>query len=238
MKVISIRKEKILIVFYLLILLVGVVRSYRNETVSVSAMPVAKKVVLIDAGHGGWDPGKVSESDNVLEKDINLQVALKLQAYLEQGGSVVLMTRIEDEALSNSKSLDMKSRKDLANVSKADILISVHQNSYPQENVQGAQVFYFNESEKSKRLAECIQTEIKNFADPDNRRLAKANTDYYVLKQTVVPAVIVECGFLSSNAERRELTTDEYQEKIAWSIYKGVIRYFGDDESPEMAIEK
>ena len=180
--------------------------------------------MVIDAGHGGWDPGKVTE--DVLEKNINLQIALKLQNYLEQGGSIVMMTRITDEALGDKKNSDLQSRRNLSALSKADILISIHQNSYPDENVRGAQVFYYSRSEKSKMLAEFIQAEIKNFADTSNKREITPNDDYYLLKQTEIPAVIIECGFLSSASERERLVTREYQEKIAWAIYKGIVNYF------------
>lgn len=229
MKVFSIQKEKILLVLYVIVLFLGVMRSFTRESVAAFNMPTSKKVIVIDAGHGGWDPGKVS--GDILEKDINLKIALSLQSYLEQGGSVVMMTRIEDEALGNKKGLDMKTRKEISDLSKADLIISIHQNSYPSENVKGAQVFYYNDSDKSKELAESIQTEIKNFADPQNHREAKSDSSYYILKETKVPAVIVECGFLSSDIERNLLSTEEYQEKIAWSIYRGILNYYSDDSS-------
>jgi N-acetylmuramoyl-L-alanine amidase len=190
-------------------------------------MPVSKKVVLIDSGHGGFDPGKVGIGHN-LEKDINLQIAKKLQAYLEQGGSTVLMTRVNDEALASKKAEDMRERIAIANNYKSDILVSIHQNSYPSENVQGAQVFYFDNQENSKKLALYVQEEIKAFVDPENRREAKSNSNYYMLKKSKTPAIIVECGFLSNPSDTNKLTDDEYQEKIAWAIYKGIIKYFNE----------
>lgn len=177
--------------------------------------------------HGAWDPGKVG-NNNENEKDINLQIAKKLQSYLEQAGSQVLMTRTSDEALGDKKTTDLKSRIQIANTNKSDILVSIHQNSYPDEKVEGAQVFYFNDSDTSKKLAEFIQSEIKDFVDFDNKRDFKSNTNYYLLKKTSSPAVIVECGFLSSPTETKKITDDEYQEKIAWAIYKGIIRYFDE----------
>lgn len=235
MKVISVKKEQILIVIYLLVIVVGLFSAVRSETVATFAMPVSKKVILIDPGHGGWDPGKVS-GNTILEKDINLQIAQKLQTYLEQGGSYVIMTRIEDEALGSQKSSDMTSRKHIANGSQADLFVSIHQNAYSSSSVSGAQVFYFENSEKSKLLAQCIQTEIKNFLGQKNKLDAKSNSNYYVLKQTVLPAVIVECGFLTNPSDRHKLTQEEYQEKMAWSIYLGIIRYF--ENEPELAKAK
>lgn len=234
MKVFSIKMERILLFIYCAVLVIGIATSIGREAIPTFNMPISKKVVVIDAGHGGWDPGKVGDSD-VLEKNINLAVALKLQSYLEQGGSVVLMTRIEDEALGTKKTADMQNRKELTNLSKADIIISIHQNSYPSQNVKGAQTFYYSQSEKSMLLAQSIQTELISFLDPQNKREIKPNNDYYILKQTDIPAVIVECGFLSSDIEMKLLSSDEYQEKIAWSIYMGIIKYFEPDENPSMA---
>ncbi len=228
MKVISIRKEQILIVFYIIVILIGVISSYNRETVETFAMPVSKKVILIDAGHGGFDPGKIGV-DGTLEKDINLKIAQKLQSHLEQGGSYVIVTRDIDEALGNTKSKDMKERKDIANNSQADMLISIHQNSYTSESVTGAQVFYYDNSEDSKKLAEYVQAELKDFLGQKNNREAKSNSSYYILKKTQMPAIIVECGFLSSPTETQKLIDDEYQEKIAWAIYKGVISYYKEN---------
>ncbi|MCL2499042.1 MAG: N-acetylmuramoyl-L-alanine amidase [Defluviitaleaceae bacterium] len=188
------------------------------------AMPVDKRIVVIDAGHGGWDPGMVS--GKVDEKDINLKIARKLQAFLELGGASVVITRIDDSDLSKSKSGDMAVRRLIANTSKADIFVSIHQNAFGSSRVNGAQVFYFNESDNSKKLANCIQHQIKEFANPGNRFKARANSNYFVLKQTEMPAVLVECGFLTNPGEKSRLLTDAYQDKIAWSIYMGIVDYF------------
>lgn len=171
--------------------------------------------------HGGWDPGKV-RSDGIEEKGINLAVSKKLQIYLEQAGAFVTLTRDDDSALSSEKRADLKERKNIINDENTDIVVSIHQNSFPKESVKGAQVFYYKKSEQSKRLAECIQTRLKEFADKSNTRIPKANLDYYILKNTQKPAVIVECGFLSNNEENKKLNSEEYQEKIAWAIYMGI----------------
>lgn len=226
MRVISIRKEKILMVVYGLLIAGGLISAYRTETTPAFAMPVAKKVIVIDAGHGGWDPGTVKES--IQEKDINLNIAKKLQAYLEEGGATVLITRLDDAGLAATKSGDMRERKHIANTSQADIFISIHQNSLGSANVRGGQVFYFNQSDNSKKLSEYIQKHLKEFVDPENRFLPKANENYYVLKQTNMPAVLVECGFLSNPSERAKLVTEEYQERIAWGIYMGIVDYFDE----------
>ena len=177
-----------------------------------------------DAGHGDWDPGKVAK-DGTLEKDINLKIARYLQSYLEQSGGFVLTTRIDDTALSNKKREDLKERKNIANNENVDLLISIHQNSFPKESVKGAQVFYYVGSKESKKLAECVQDRLKEI-DITNNRVAKENKDYYLLKQTTMPSIIVECGFLSNLQENENLKNDEYQKKIAWAIYLGVLDYF------------
>jgi len=195
------------------------------------AMPLDRRVVVVDAGHGGRDPGMVS--GKVDEKDINLQIAQKLQAHLELGGATVIMTRIDDSGLSKSKSGDMATRRLIANTSHADIFVSIHQNAFGSSNVRGAQTFYFDDSNNSQKLAESIQHQLVTTVDASNRFKARANTNYFVLKQTEMPAVLVECGFLTNPGEKARLQKDDYQEKIAWAIYMGIVDYFHTkDEAP------
>ncbi len=223
----KITKSKILTALYIGILLIGVGKSYYDENIAVSVMPVDKKCIVIDAGHGGFDPGKVA-SDGVNEKNINLAIASKLSTFLEEGGAVIRNTRIEDSSLSESKRQDLKSRAEIANNSKADIFVSIHQNSFPKSSVKGAQVFYYKGSEEGKKLAGFIQSRLKEVVDIDNSRIAKANDSYYVLKQIKIPSVIVECGFLSNSVEHNKLMSSEYQEKLAWAIYMGILDYFNE----------
>jgi len=194
-------------------------------------MPLSNKIIVIDAGHGGWDPGMVS--GKVEEKGINLCIATKLQVFLEQGGATVIITRLDDSDLAKNKAGDMHARRLIANTSNADIFVSIHQNSYHSASVKGFQAFYFNESDNSKKLATCIQDSLKEFVNPYNKLSARANKNYFVLKQTEMPAVLVECGFLTNYNERNMLTTAEYQEKIAWGIYLGIVNYFNTLNQPE-----
>ena len=187
MKVYSFKKEQLLFALYAVIIVGTLLVGLRTDYVETFAMPVSRKVVVIDAGHGGWDPGKVSENE-VMEKEINLEIALKLQSLLEQGGATVLMTRIEDEALGRGKQSDLRARTTLGSTAGVDVIISIHQNSYPSENVMGTQVFFYEGSENSRRLAELIQAEVKSFLGQINNREAKANSSYYILKQTSIPA--------------------------------------------------
>ena len=220
----KINKNKALLYVYIFIIFVGMFKTYLSESIETFSMPVANKNIVIDAGHGDWDPGKVAK-DGTLEKDINLQISKYLQGYLEQSGGFVLTTRIDDKALADSKREDLKARKNIANNENVDLLISIHQNSFPKENVKGAQVFYYEGSEESKKLADCVQNRLKE-VDSNNNRVAKSNKDYYLLKQTTMPSIIVECGFLSNSEENENLKNEEYQQKIAWAIYLGILDYY------------
>ena len=140
------------------------------------------------------------------------------------------MTRVDDSALGNKKSSDMSGRKAIVNESQGDLLVSIHQNSFTKASVSGPQVFYYDNSPNSKKLAEFIQLRLVEFLEAPKKRVAKPNDGYYMLKQTAIPAVIVECGFLSNPNERDMLLNEKYQQKIAWAIYMGVLDYF-DAES-------
>ena len=186
-------------------------------------------VVVIDAGHGGVDPGKVGEL-GTLEKDINLSIAGKLRTRLEQNGFRVVMTRENDEGLysenaGNKKREDMETRVRLISEANPDFVVSIHQNSFPEESCKGAQLFYYKGSEDSKRLAEILQKKFPEVLRDGNTRQAKANSDYYLLRKTVCPAVIAECGFLSNPAEEALLVSDDYQEKVAEALCLGILQY-------------
>ena len=140
----SIRKDVVLAVVCVGAILwsLGQVYATAAESVPVFSMPVSRRIVWIDAGHGAFDPGKVAGT--IEEKNINLAIATKLQAFLETGGATVFMTRLDDEAISSTKQGDMYTRRQLANASQAEIFVSIHQNSFPRGDVHGAQVFYFD----------------------------------------------------------------------------------------------
>lgn len=191
-----------------------------------------RKCVVLDAGHGGIDPGKVG-INGALEKDVNLEIALLVKQYLEADDIKVVMTRETDEGLydanaSNKKVQDMKRRVTIIDETAPDVTVSIHQNSYPEEYVHGAQVFYYNGSTEGQRLAETIQAQIVEKADKENKRQIKANDSYYLLKKTGVPIVIVECGFLSNSEEAEKLGNKEYQKKLAWAIHLGILQYLND----------
>lgn len=188
-----------------------------------------KPVVVIDSGHGGNDPGKIGV-DGSLEKDINLQIAKKLKAYLEASDVKVVMTREDDRGLytesgSHKKMADMRNRCALINEAEPDLVVSIHQNSYHQEAISGGQVFYYKGSEKGKKLAEILQKRFDFVLGDKNRRLAKPNGNYYLLLHVKKPIVIVECGFLSNWEESAALKSEDYQNRLAWTIHMGVMEY-------------
>ena len=184
--------------------------------------------VVIDAGHGGADPGKVGIND-ALEKDINLEIALILKKFLEAEDIRVVMTRedengLYDEGASNKKVQDMKRRLAIIEEADPELVVSIHQNSYHEEYVKGAQVFFYQTSERSRVLADILQEQLA-LLDPENKRQAKGNDSYYLLKKTGKPIVIVECGFLSNSEEAGRLITPVYQERLAWNIHMGIMKY-------------
>lgn len=193
-----------------------------------------EKCVVLDAGHGGDDPGKVGINGS-LEKDLNLEITLLVKKYLEADDVRVVMTRETAEGLydaeaSNKKVQDMKRRIDIIEETAPLVTVSIHQNSYQEEYVHGAQVFYYSGSSEGKKLAEKIQNRLIVGVEPENKRQVKANDSYYLLKKTPTPIVIVECGFLSNRAEAERLCTKEYQEKLAWQIHLGILQYLNERE--------
>lgn len=191
-----------------------------------------KRCVVIDPGHGGNDPGKVG-INGALEKDVNLEIAKKLKTLLEANDIQVVMTREKDEGLyeedaGSKKVQDLKNRIALIAKYKPAMTISIHQNSYGQEYVKGAQVFYYTNSEEGKKQAEILQECFRAYVDEENDRQAKANDSYYMLKKTEYPIVIAECGFMSNYEEADLLITEEYQAKVAWAIHLGVLQYLND----------
>lgn len=192
----------------------------------------SKFTVVIDPGHGGRDPGKVGVA-GTLEKDVNLKIALYLKEMLEAQDIKIIMTRDEDKDLattsSNFKVSDMKERVALIQKSNTDAVVSIHQNSYTASEVYGAQCFYYTNSEEGEKLASILQKQIITSTNQTKIREIKNNSDYYLLKHSPLPTVIVECGFLSNPAEETLLLTDEYQRKMAWAIHLGILQYLNQN---------
>lgn len=185
--------------------------------------------IVLDAGHGGFDPGKVGINGQK-EADINLKIAHKVRCYLEANDVKVIMTRETQEGLyeenaENKKVQDMKKRIEIMEKAEPVAVVSIHQNSYVEEYVNGAQVFYHADSREGQELASLLQESLRVRLNPENHRQIKANDSYYLLKKTTVPTVIVECGFLSNYREAALLETEEYQDRVAWAIHMGILQF-------------
>lgn len=220
--------RKHLLPAFCLIVFVGIL-AFRLQTIDVFQTSREQTIVVIDAGHGGFDPGKVSP-DNTLEKDINLAIALHLKSYLEAQDCQVYLTRdsdcsLADESSNSKKQSDMRNRVAFVEQLQPDLMISIHQNSFSSSKEHGAQTFYYHNSESSQFLAECVQSSLIEIADPENTRTFKSNDSYYILKNVSCPAVLIECGFLSNPTETALLNTEIYQDKIAYAISVGVRKY-------------
>lgn len=179
-------------------------------------------LIVIDPGHGGQDPGKVGVND-ALEKDINLAIAEKLRKNLEDMGVQIVMTR-EDDMVPDGKKEDLKKRVDLINEVKPELVVCIHQNSFTNQTVAGPQVFYHGESDVSKEISQMLQEELWQI-DTEHKREIKGNESYYMLSETSVPTVIVECGFLSNPQDAEKLITEEYQQQVASAICTGIIKW-------------
>jgi len=202
-------------------------------TQSTAASPLAGKTILIDPGHGGIDAG--ASANGAVEKEINLAIANFLKEYIEAGGGKAYMTRDtdtntadpnRDKGVSQKKS-DLQMRKSDIEKYKADIFISIHMNKFEQSKYRGAQVFYDDDSDENRLLAESIQQSLKDVLKDGNNRVAKGSGDsIFVLRDNSVPSALIECGFLSNTDEASLLKTAEYQKLVAEGIYTGIIKYF------------
>ena len=219
--------------FTLMFVAIFEIESASEETMK--HMPVTNKVIILDAGHGGIDPGKLSNDKLIQEKDVNLSITLKLRELLESSGAVVVLTREDDSSLyteDGSKTIrqkyneNLKNRKKIIQESNANMFVSIHSNAFTESKYYGAQTFYPKGKEDSYELSKNIQTELKRVVDSTNNREMKPTDDIYVLKDNEIPSVLIECGFLSNDKDAKLLNDEQYQEKIAWAIYVGIQKYF------------
>lgn len=205
----------------------------KKEMIPTVSLPVSGKTIVIDAGHGKPDEGAQSSSGTT-EAETNLKIALKLQNLLEQSGSSVILTRSDENAiydldtktLKQKKISDIHNRVKIGNESSADIFVSIHLNKIPQQQYDGWQTFYNANSSEGQKLATLIQNNLNDAIQKENNRVAKSIDNIYIVKHVEIPTTIVECGFLSNPEEEKLLLDDEYQNKLAWGIYNGIIDYF------------
>lgn len=185
--------------------------------------PLAGKTVAIDAGHGGFDGGVYHGS--LVEKELNLDIALRLKEEVERRGGKAFLTRERDMAFADANRADLDRRLDLAHGAGAAVLVSIHTNSFPDPSQFGAQTFYPAKSPQARRLALLIQEELVRL-QPENYREALEAAELYLLKNSKVPAVLVEVGFISNPGDRQRLATPDYRARLAAAIARGIERYF------------
>lgn len=234
MKVYIVNRQLVSRILYRIILLCifAAIFSYASQdAIRTASLPIKNMVVIIDAGHGGRDSGALGIS-GIEEDDINVKIALKLRRLIEQAGGVALMIREDNNGLydetkrTGRKREDLENRQKMFSESEADILISIHLNSFPQSQYYGAQTFYKEGDNNSRKLAEYIQEDLLVIMDRGNNRKIKPKSDIYIFKGNNITGALVECGFLSNPEEERLMTQDHYQERLAWSIFSGLVKYF------------
>lgn len=221
----TIKKKTLLFILVIILLLASVASMV---AVATSSMPKAEYSIVIDAGHGGRDSGAVGKS-GITESELNLKYAKQLKSLCEDFGIGVVMTRndmngLYDESAPNKKKSEMERRKNIINTSEADLMISLHMNSFPLPSCEGAQVFYASGSDLGLELAKSVQASVcQSF---DNARDYVSVGDYFVLNYSEIPAVLVECGFLSNPNEEKLLQSDEYCQKFCYALLAGILSYF------------
>lgn len=193
-----------------------------------------KKIrIVIDAGHGDPDGGAVGVS-GIVEKDINLAIAMKLREVLDAKGYVTIMTRTGDKGIYDAQSStirqmkrsDMNKRLAIMKNSGADLFVSIHMNSFENKSANGLHVFYSSNHEEVKKLAEMIQLRMSDITGASTHTIKAADESLFLMKNPPVPAILVECGFLSNPQEEQKLADDRYQAKLAWAIAEAVEEYY------------
>ncbi|WP_134686819.1 N-acetylmuramoyl-L-alanine amidase CwlD [Brevibacillus migulae] len=225
-----------LLAFFLLIVIFTYERP-EPTTWSTWSLPLAGTVIALDAGHGGVDGGAVSKDGEVLEKEVTLAITMYLRDFLQQAGAFVVMTREEDKDLASPeaqrvgkrKSEDIRNRVKLINETAPDFAISVHLNAIPSSRWSGAQTFYFPAFKESGEMASLIQDEIKRVLENTNRKPIITD-DVFLIREVTCPAVLVEVGFLSNEAEAKQLRSTEYQKAMANAIYQGILRHYAGEK--------
>ena len=218
------------VLIFLLVIVCGIIFSFALVfSVNRVTSGALNYTIALDAGHGGVDGGCVGRVTGVKESDLNLLIVRKLERYLTNFGFKVILTRKDENGLydkfdRNYKLDDMSKRKAIIEKNNANLVVSIHMNSHPSKSSRGAQAFFYQGDEVGRILADTIQQElVKNI---DGARKSSSSGDYYILNCTQNPSVMIECGFLSNPEEEKLLSTDEYQEKMAYFIFSGIIKFF------------
>ena len=232
-------KKIIFGIISLVIVIVSVIEVKTASEEVIKIMPITNKTIIVDAGHGGIDPGSMTDDQSVKEKDVNLKITKKVKELLEASGAMVILTRNDDTSLYTEQvgktirqkyNENLKNRKKIIQESSADMFISIHLNKFQESKYYGAQTFYPAGKEDDKQLATYIQGELKRVLDKTNNRKIKSTNDIYLIKDNEIPSTLIECGFLSNDKEAKLLNDEEYQDQIAWAIYVGIQKYFSETE--------
>lgn len=219
-----------MILLILIAVIVAAILSLKRYTAANGSELREISVVVIDPGHGGVDPGAVGV-ESIKEKDINLAISFALRDMLEASGYEVIMTRDSDvsindqdcKSISSIKSSDLKNRLKIIDENEGAIAVCIHQNKYPNSKPNGAQMFYGIKNDRSKLLAKSIQDAFVQNLQPNNKRQIKPSTSsVYIVHNAQNPIVLVECGFLSNYDDAMNLKDEEYQRKVAFSIFAGI----------------
>lgn len=227
-------KKLLILAILIVVLIIGIYTINNNkETIQIVSLPVSGKTIVLDAGHGQPDSG-AENSTGITEESINLKITKKVQSLLEQSGCKVVLTRSDEngiydlasKTLREKKVSDIKNRVKIGNESSADAFISIHLNKIEQSQYYGWQTFFKTNNEKSEQLAKSIQQELNSSIQRENKREALKITGKYIIEHVEIPITIVECGFLSNPKEAELLQQDEYQNKLAWGIYNGIMDCF------------
>ncbi len=228
------KKSTVIWAIVLCICIIAVAVADKTTPVPASAKLTTHPKIIIDAGHGGFDGGAVA-GDGTSEKDINLNIALRVGEMLSISGIEVIYTRTEDTgtednsdaSISKRKVSDLNNRLALMSKHPDSIFVSIHLNKFTTSSASGAQVFYSQSFDEAKDLSLSIQNSIVSLIQPDNTRVVKQGTSStFLLHKAKVPAVIVECGFLSNKNELELLKTDKYQKQLAFAIYCGILNFY------------
>lgn len=247
--ILVVRKNNIILIGLIFLLLLAIyslnVDVDRSVTVT-NEKEAAERLIILDAGHGGEDPGASGTATGIKEKDVNLVIARKVRTLLEEAGYKILMTRDEDilkhdenaQRLFDKRKQDLLNRKRTIDESGAELVVSIHLNGFGDSRYSGAQVFFPHNSPDSQKLAGSIQKSLREIVDPENKREAlvrgKPNElPIVILRDLKVPTVIVECGFLTNPEEEQKLAREDYQDKLALAIKTGVVEYFGEGVKTE-----
>ena len=233
MLIINKKRISLILIMIMVSVISFVANSKPEDTIPTVSLPVTGKTIVLDAGHGYPDEGAES-ANGVTEANINLIITKKVQSLLEQSACNVILTRSDENGiydldastLREKKVTDIKNRVKIGNESSADVFISIHLNKIPQSQYYGWQAFFKQNDEKSEELARSLQEELNSSIQRENKREALKITGKYIIEHVEIPIAIIECGFLSNPEEEQLLQQDEYQNRIAWGIYNGIMDYF------------